>query len=135
MPEGIIRDPKQNQYNEDLHGIVYLPNEENPGHPPGKYYKYAKEVGNDSRTSLAGEDVFVTIISNNNDPVEWIDHIPIHGEARFDYKLDPQRGPVYRRHFANLPHQAREAHIRNAIRQGEITSDLETIQDVENLIV
>jgi hypothetical protein len=70
MPEGIIRDPKQNQYREESYGIVFCPDEENPGHPTGKYFKYAKRVGHESRTCLAGEDVFVTIISNHNDPIE-----------------------------------------------------------------
>ena len=132
MPEGIIRDPKQNQHHEESYGIVYCPDEENPGHPNGKYFRYSKTAGHESRTSLAGEDVFVNIISNHNDPIEWIDHIPIHGEAEFEYKLDPQKGPVYKRHFTNLPHTAREANIRNAIKQGEITSDLETMEDLEN---
>ncbi len=73
MPEGIIRDPKQNPVEKEF-GILWIPD-------MGIHVKYYKKKNNPKRWLLAGtivkvkEDDIVPL-----DAVQWIDGIPIYGK-------------------------------------------------------
>jgi len=113
MPDGIVRDPKQNPHKEHEYGIVYVP--EN-----GKHYKYRKQQHHPSRWCMAGENIRVGPLPPDPIEPEIIDGIAIFGKINFIQKLDTS-GPVNRRLLAKLNDDNRKNAIQEAIDEGTET--------------
>lgn len=111
MPEGIIRDPKQNP-KERNYGIVYVPDEDS--NKPGKHYKYVKGAEDFTRFYHAGEPVWVEDV-NDVDTKETENGIVIHGWATVTgYSPNAEKAPVIERIIKPLNEHQRRAAIRAA---------------------
>jgi hypothetical protein len=122
MPEGIIRDPKQNPRERNF-GIVFCTASENP-EDVGMYFKYVKIANDYSRLYMAGEAVRFRI--TNREP-EVIDNINISGNCTIECYLpdaeQDRKAPVNKELIRPIPPPARANAINNAIQQGKMQSD------------
>ncbi len=109
MPEGIIRDPKQNPQESDF-GIVYSVDKK-------KCYKYHKQANSDSRYYLFGEVVDIVLPDSEERAEEGC--IITHGWVEIkDYWPNQDREPVNKRIIHPIPMPARKNAIRQAIKGG-----------------
>ncbi len=117
MPEGIIRDPKQNPSERDF-GIVFCNDPDFPQYE-GKNYKYGKAAQAYSRLYMAGEAIRFDVVREYS-PDQSIDDIKISGEAtiRCYSPNEQQRAPVIQQ--LTRPHapNARAAAINHALNGG-----------------
>jgi len=109
MPEGIIRDPKQNPEESDF-GIVAYNN---------RHYKYVKEEQEYSRLYMAGEVVCFQF-GEEYDPPREENGITIYGMAEIlcYSRNETQRAPVIHQLTRPHPPNQRATAINNAINGG-----------------
>jgi hypothetical protein len=117
MPEGIIRDPKQNPRERNF-GIVYCTDSDSDSNK-GKNYEYKKEVQQYSRLYMAGEAVNFNI-TEEYEQEQIINNIRIFGKAEIQCysPSEAQNAPVIQQLTRPHPPNARAAAINRAIRQG-----------------
>jgi hypothetical protein len=116
MPEGIVRDPRQNPHREHEFGLIYVSSE-------NKHYKYRKYLDDPSRLCVAGEDIEFEYLHKTEDPTEKIDGIDVYGEVAFVKKL-VTKGPVNKRMLKLLNDNQRKKAIEEAIYKDKMPSDV-----------
>lgn len=118
MPEGIIRDPKQNPKEENF-GIVFC-NDEHYHQYNGKNYKYSKGAQTYNRLYMAGEAIIFDEHVRVFTPEQEFEGIKISGEVTIlcYNPVESQRAPVIQQ--LTRPHSpnARAAAINHAIDRG-----------------
>ena len=108
MPEGIIRDPKQNQEESDF-GIVYSLDR-------NKCYRYHKQADSMTRFYLFGEVVDITLPNEEDEERVEVGCFITHGWVEITgYWTDQDDAPVNKRIIHPIPEPARKNAIRRAI--------------------
>lgn len=117
MPEGIIRDPKQNPRERNF-GIVYCTDSDDESNK-GRNYEYKKEAQQYSRLYMAGEAVKF-IITEVYAKEQIINNIRVNGKAEIQCynPSEAQKAPVIQQLTRPHPPNARAAAINRAIREG-----------------
>lgn len=120
MPDGIIRDPKQNPRERNF-GILYVPDW-------GYNLKYPKVKGQDSQCLLAG--TYVDIKESDFEPLtptQYIDGITIHGIIKSAIQIKKQlqnadKAPVVEKIYQRV---GGIDGIRQAIKESGVQSDFD----------
>jgi hypothetical protein len=117
MPEGIIRDPKQNPRERNF-GIVFCIDPEFPQYN-NKNYRYVKEAQKYTRLYMGGEAVIFEV-TREYQPEQYIDDIKISGEAAVQCysPSEQEKAPVIQQLTRPHPPNARATAVNNALRNG-----------------